>query len=387
MIATRSARLRILQVVSLYHPFASGAEKQALAQARVLVRLGHEVQVLTRSVPGYPVDEEEYEGIAIHRVVRPIDRGPVFGVSFVGSMIRQLARLRGSFDLVHAHQALWEAIACGLALRLGVLRAPVLIQPASAGFYGEAQELARTRGRGLLARLVLANTGFAAISAQIASEWRALGVPPGRLVRLQSGVDTDRFRPGPASLEADLPPRPRLIFTGRMHPQKNLPLLLEAWSLVAGRSPGTLILVGPGYDRQALEAEAQRLGIAGRVYFTGAVDNPEDYLRAADVFVLPSVAEGMSNSLLEAMACGLPAVVSSIGGNTDLVSDHVTGRLVGESSAATWAEILLQILSDPPLARSMGQAARARIESEFAVEVVVERYLELYRRMLSGQWP
>ena len=136
------------------------------------------------------------------------------------------------------------------------------------------------------------------------------------------------FAPARARSRLNLLPRPRVIFTGRLHPQKNLPLLLEAWTEVARRSPANLILVGPGNDRQRLTELAGSLGIADRVQFIGAVDNPAEYLRAADIFVLPSVAEGMSNSLLEAMATALPCVVSGIGGNTDLITDRQTGRLV-----------------------------------------------------------
>ena len=87
------------------------------------------------------------------------------------------------------------------------------------------------------------------------------------------------------------------------------------------------------------------MGIADRVQFVGAVDNPADYLRAADVFVLPSVAEGMSNSLLEAMATALPCVVSGIGGNTDLVADRLTGRLVSTADAEAWSQTLLEVHS------------------------------------------
>ena len=85
----------------------------------------------------------------------------------------------------------------------------------------------------LLRRAILANTGFAAISAEIKREWRALGVADGRITHMASGVDADTFQPGASSVEAELLPRPRVIFTGRLHPQKNIPLLLEAWTEVA----------------------------------------------------------------------------------------------------------------------------------------------------------
>ena len=372
--------------MSFFHPFASGAERQALVQGAELVKRGHTVHVVTRAVPGYPIDDEEYQGILIHRWIKTATKGPLFGLSFVAGVMRALGRLRSEIDIIHTHQALWEAVATGLARPL-LSGKPTLVQPASAGYYGEAEELRATRGAPVLRRAILANTAFAAISAEIEREWRALGVAEGRITRMASGVDAESFHPGVSSVEADLLPRPRVIFTGRLHPQKNLPLLLEAWTEVARRGPANLILVGPGNDRQRLTEMAGTLGISDRVQFVGAVDNPADYLRAADVFVLPSVAEGMSNSLLEAMATALPCVVSGIGGNTDLIADGQTGRLVMEPTAEAWSKTLLELLENPSEAHRLGTAARQRIDREFAHGVVVDRYLELYRRMIAGTWP
>ena len=95
----------------------------------------------------------------------------------------------------------------------------------------------------------------------------------------------------------------------------------------------------------------------------------------------------MSNSLLEAMATALPCLVSGIAGNTDLIVDHRDGRLVRESTTAAWSNTLLELLDNPDEARRLGLAARQRIEEEFALPVVVDRYLELYRHMIAGTWP
>src|SRR5262249_12407235 len=123
------------------------------------------------------------------------------------------------------------------------------------------------------------------------------------------------------------------------------------------------------------------------VQFPVAVTSPADCLRAAALCVLPSVAEGMSNSLLEAMATALPCIVSGIGGNSDLITNGQTGRLVGEATAPAWSQALLELLDDPTAARRLGAPARRRAGARFALPGVVDRYLELYRRLIAGAWP
>jgi glycosyltransferase involved in cell wall biosynthesis len=373
---------RICYVVSHFHPHASGAERQALAQGRELVRRGHEVRVVTRAIPGEPRDDA-VDGVTIHRWVETSERGPLFGISFVLGVIRALRRLRPRYDLVHTHQGLWESIATGMA-RPFLKGAPTLIQPASSGYYGEAEEMARTKGFPILRRFAIRNTAFAAISEDIERQWLALGVAPERMIRMASGVDATLFRPGPSAVEADLPPRPRVVFTGRLHPQKNLDLLLDVWPEVAGRTGASLVLVGDGPERDRLAARARELGVGEKVRFTGLVPAPAEHLRAADAFALPSVAEGMSNSLLEAMATGLPCLASDIGGNTDLLESGGAGQLVAPQDRPAWTEALVRVLTDRDLAARLGAAARRRIDEEYSLAAVVDRYVALYRRLLAG---
>jgi glycosyltransferase involved in cell wall biosynthesis len=375
-------QLRICYVLSHFYPRESGAERQALAQGRELASRGHHVQVVTRSVGGLPRDEA-VDGVTIRRWVETSPRGPLFALSFVSGVVCALRRLRPSYDLIHTHQGLWESISCGVA-RPFLGGAPTLIQPASSGYYGEAEEMARTKGYPLLCRAALNNTAFAAISEDIERQWLAMGVPPSKMFRMASGVDTARFHPGPSAVEADLPPRPRAVFTGRLHPQKNLDLLLDIWGDVGPRAGASLVLVGDGPERERLGRRVAGLGLSGRVHFAGSVDGPAEYLRAADVFVLPSVAEGMSNSLLEAMATGLPCLASDIGGNTDLLGRGGAGLLVPNDRAA-WTEALVRVFADREMAAGLGSSARRRIEEEYALPRVVDRYVELYRRLLSGE--
>ena len=377
--------LRICYLLSLFHPIASGAERQALEQGAELTRRGHSVLVVTQRQPGLPA-VETIRGVEVHRRIRTIRLGPLFGISFVAGTIRALRGLRDRYDLIHTHQGLWEAIATGTGH--GWLRgAPTLVQPASSGYFGEAEELARTRGFPSLRRLILRNDRFAAISADIERQWRALGVPPERIRRMASGVDAVRFRPGPSAMEDRLPSRPRVVFTGRLHPQKNLGWLLEVWPEVARRTGATLILIGDGPARPALEDQARRAGIAKKVRFVGVIADPSEYLRGADAFVLPSVAEGMSNSLLEAMATALPCLASAIGGNRDLLAHDRTGLLLPLDDRMAWSEGLVRVLLSPDLARDLGAAARRRVEGVFALPRVVDRYEMLYREMLAHSRP
>ena len=391
--AAPSRPIRVCYLVAYFHPYESGAERQALAQGVELVRLGHAVHVVTHAVPGAPA-EENLRGLSVHRCVRSSTRGPLFAPSFVASAVGALRRLRPHYDLVHTHQALWEAVAAGVTRTGPWLRwsAPTLVQPASSGRYGEAEELARTRGSGLLRRLALRNDAVVAISADIEAQWRALGVPAAKMHRIASGVDADHFRParhdpdgatdGPAA-------GPRVVFTGRLHPQKNLDVLIDAWPAVAGATGATLVLVGQGPERERLGAKAAGLGVGDRVVFAGLVADPAEALRSADLFVLPSVAEGMSNSLLEAMATGLPCLASDIGGNQDLLAaDPGAGRpeagvLVAGRSPADWAGALIGLINDPTRRRALGGAARRRVEEVYALERVVGRYVALYRALLG----
>ncbi|MFO0952878.1 MAG: glycosyltransferase family 4 protein [Isosphaeraceae bacterium] len=377
--------LRVGYLIAYFYPFESGAERQALLQGEELARLGHEVHVATHWVPGVE-REATVRGIHVHRWIGSSKRGPLFAPSFVASAARALRRLRRKVDLIHTHQALWEAVAAGFARKIGWLGGvPTVIQPASSGYYGEAEELRRTRGARVLRSLATANDAFVAISADIERQWLDLGVPAERMTRIASGVDHRHYSPGPSRLESELLPRPRVVFTGRLHPQKNLDLLLDAWPAVAAQTAANLVLVGQGPERARLEEKVERLGVSGRVQFTGALPDVAEALRAADVFVLPSVAEGMSNSLLEAMATGLPCVASRIGGNEDLLGPGGSGLLIDEATPGRWSEKLVELLNDQDLRARLGASARLRVEDEFALEKVVGRYVELYRRLLASR--
>jgi glycosyltransferase involved in cell wall biosynthesis len=156
--------------------------------------------------------------------------------------------------------------------------------------------------------------------------------------------------------------------------------------LAADKIPGLrLDVVGDGPSRQDLEALRSSLGLGGRVTFHGYHADVRPFLAAADVFLLSSVSEGISIALLEAMASGLPAIATDVGGNREVILEGQAGHLTPVGSAEALADAIVRIESDPDGRERMGQASRQRVEQEFSLQRVVARYEELYRRCLTGQ--
>jgi sugar transferase (PEP-CTERM/EpsH1 system associated) len=238
---------------------------------------------------------------------------------------------------------------------------------------------------------------YVAMSRDIA-HWleQAVGVPAPRIRQLYSGVDARRFHPeGP--VPADLPweaspgspGRPRVIGTvGRLDPIKNHSGLLRAFAAILERHPVRrqalrLIIAGDGPLRGKLEAEARALGLAGEVWFAGARADVPALMRAMDVFVLPSVNEGISNTILEAMASGRPVVAARVGGNPELVVDGTTGTLYAADDPQGLARALEGYVQLEDLGRRHGEAARERVVADFSLEAMMARYAALYDEALG----
>ena len=220
---------------------------------------------------------------------------------------------------------------------------------------------------------------------------QAVGVAPSRIRQLYSGVDVERFGPlpeptpaieGVGSGEANL----TLGTIGRLDPVKNQAALLQVVGTVRTRFPGVrLTIVGDGPLRATLEAQAASLGIAAPVAFTGARSDIPELMRSFDLFVLPSVNEGISNTILEAMATSLPVVAGQVGGNPELVADGVTGRLYDPSDPRGLEQAILPYLTDPRLRRRHGRAARERVVQNFSLDAMVSRYSALYDELLADR--
>jgi glycosyltransferase involved in cell wall biosynthesis len=145
-----------------------------------------------------------------------------------------------------------------------------------------------------------------------------------------------------------------------------------------------LLLVGDGPERTALQVLAGELDLGQSVTFCGVQPDVLPYLHAADLFVLPSVSEGLSNALLEAMASGLPCIVSDIGGNVDLIADGENGLLFESGNINQLTDMLLRLLRNDIGRREFGRRARETIEADYSMDRVAKKYVELYRHLLGN---
>ena len=222
-----------------------------------------------------------------------------------------------------------------------------------------------------------------------------VGIAARRITQIYNGVDTHRFKPaqGMPTVIAGCPfqaPQHWLIGTvGRMAPVKDQLTLARAFvqALQTDASFGErarLVLVGDGPLRAQAQAVLDEAGAGALAWLPGERSDVADVMRGLNCFVLPSLAEGISNTILEAMACGLPVVATAVGGNPELVAHGRTGSLVPAADPVALAQALLDVAADPQRAQIWGQAGRAEVEQRFSLQAMVAAYQGLYDRQLAA---
>jgi glycosyltransferase involved in cell wall biosynthesis len=210
------------------------------------------------------------------------------------------------------------------------------------------------------------------------------GIRAERLTLVRNGIDLKRLESGQD--RAGVLPDCSVVAgsTAMLRPEKGVGTLVEAFGAIAKEfRPAGLLLVGGGPLQHRLEARAQELGIADRCHFAGSVMNVVPWLRRMDIFVLPSLSEALSNSLLEAMAVGCACVASQAGGNPELITPGQTGLLFPPGDAEGLAKALARLARDAELRRFLGANAKAYVKRNFSMEQYVASLSQLYTAQLE----
>lgn len=379
----------VLMVVPNYLPYLGGLERQAHTLGAALARAGCRVTVLTRRLSRDLPASELIDGVRVLRLpsawrgVRSVD--PLFPLALGVAT----AALAPRHDLVHLHAKSWFMLGSMPLARL--LRRPVLVKLPNVRERGVPGMLRRPLGRQLVALLRQADA-WAVLSPESRAELTAAGFAPERIFETRNGVDLRRYTPAdPATrarlrAELGLPPDATVaLFAGRLTAQKGLADLLGAWEQARASAAHPLLAIcGDGPLRAELERLAASRGLAD-VRFVGKSERMADWYRAADLFALPSYAEGNSNALLEAMACGLPVVASLVGGTAELVGPQGRHLLHEPGDVAAIAAHLRALLADPEGRANLGRRLSERARAQFSIDVVARHYLACYRLLISGR--
>lgn len=370
--------LRIAFFCWSYFPApAGGAERQARLQAEELTRRGHVVHVVCPRVADHR--SEEVCGVRVHRLWG-VERPHLQRVTYLLSILLFGLRHLRKFDVVHVHLANLQAdVVVPLARMFG---RPTYVKVACGGTAGEIRRLAKvarvTRWVGLRSA-----SAVQALSTEIVEELSSIDVRSDRVVEIPNGFCASDFAPAEVdervTLRRDLglPEGGTIVlYVGRFAAYKGLHDLLAIWPDVR-QADDTLVLVGAGPTDRSIPAIAEEPGLVVRAWTNDVLP----YLRAADIFVYPSYADGMSNALLEAMACGLACISSRSGAAASMITDGNSGLLFDAGDRSALAKAVRELCTDPGRRRVLAAAAHSA-SKRFDIAHVVDAIELQYRRLV-----
>jgi L-malate glycosyltransferase len=347
-----------------------GTERQTAATALALDRRIFEPHIVAFRARGFRAEELRDAGIPVTQIPVTSLRGPsaIKSAILLGRYIR-----RNRIDLVHTFDTPMNIFGTLVAL---FFQTPVVLSSQRA-----YRDLMSPLARRLL-RLTDRFVDGVVVNCLAVGRHMAEGErnPPSRNLLCYNGIDTRVFCPRESRRPAVLGPAGLTIgVVCGLRPEKDLETLLRAFHQVRRtHETARLVIVGSGSSLEGLQRLAHDLEIAGACHFEPATADVASWLRALDIFVLPSRSEALSNSLMEAMACGCCPVASDVGGNPELVVPMQTGLLFRPGDAADLAAKLELLAEDPALRRSLATRAAAKIEREFSLETAGRRMGEIY---------
>lgn len=370
--------MRVAVVIHGYYPRVGGAERQMQYLASHMREHNIDLHILTRKFDPKLKTFEILDGVPIYRLPVP---GPKAVASLVFTFFALLKIARLKPNLIHAHEFLSPSTVALLANRW--LRIPFIVTLHGGGPNGDVQKLQRkSSGRFRLNALRAQVKKFVVVSAEIEDELHNAGVDLDQMITIPNAVDVDLFLP--PSLDEKIAVRSQIglsadaltaIFTGRLVSGKRVNHLLEIWNSVRATYPtAELLIAGTGPEENVL----RKMNVNG-VRFLGSVENITPFLQASDIFVLPSIAEGLSVAMLEAMSCGLPALVTDVGGARQVIVDRENGWLIQPENLYELEAGIKTLFSDAGLRSRMGRLSRQRVEESYSIRKAVEKLYNLYR--------
>jgi glycosyltransferase involved in cell wall biosynthesis len=384
------SRIGVVMVLSNIQVPLGGTQKQALSLANELQSQGVSVCIVSRRHTTFKITRGGYgRGLPIEATNAKLNfiRLPVLRLqpawSFLVCFLLWAAVNRKRFQIIHAHNTHLGVIA---SLVGSLMRKKVVIKIPRDEYVEDftGGSMFRQLRQWLLTKKT---DRFIAITTAIAQALLKTGIPPQKISSISNGIEApaNDGHSYQAALKVELignSEMPVVLFVGRLVEEKGLEQLLTVWASMPCRDRAVLLIVGDGPLRKDLEAKARALQIFPSVLFFGHQLDVSRFYAVADLFVLPSKIEGMSNALLEAMTAGVPVVASDVGGNRDVIEHQQSGFLLDWGDVTECVTVLTSLLSDCDLRIRLGKAAKRRVQN-FTMEEVAKRYHRLYRALLT----
>jgi len=368
------ARERLLLVTDEME--VGGSQRQITNLLDGLDHARWEPELLFFRRPSFLVAEIEQRGVRVHHLPKKGRVDPRFVLAYA-TLLRH-----GNYSMVHAFSLtaeLWTALASMI-----VRRPPKLISSVRGLYLTESASFWRLKRFVVLrSTAVIANAHACAAAASMHA-----GIARDRIEVVANGVAIPAAMPpeqrSVMRRQIGCPPdRPFGLFVGRCVVEKNLACLIRALARLPGEQRPWMAFAGDGPLRAETEALAVAAGVDGDIRFLGERTDATELMQAADFLVLPSVQEGMSNAVLEAMASGCAVAASAVGGNPELIKDGVTGLLFGSNDHAALATCLMRLAHDVELRQRMAAEALARVQSLHSVPAMVASMAAVYERSLA----
>ncbi len=335
----------------------------------------------------FGVGEEGWLGERLRELGTPVHVIPGLGQgrAFEFRSVLALRRLILDSDcaLVHAMMFPSHLYAC-LAARLTG-------RPCIVNIRNSHHDLVGRRRRLIWRHLIAPLSPFVVtVTEGLADEARRLTRSP-RVTCIHNGVDVDRFRPAgnskSARIHLGIPADAIVIGTvGNLRPVKGHSDLIRAAAMIAQRYPSVrILLIGAELEPTTgdLRRLCRELGLSAQVMFLGRREDATDLLQVMDVFCLPSLSEGMPGALVQAMAAGLPVIVTAVGGNPEVIVDETMGLLVPPQDPIALSQALRKFIEQPELRRRLAERGLARVRTDFSLETMVGRYADLYQALVG----
>jgi len=373
--------IKVAMIIHGYYPEIGGAERVLMALTPELKQKGIDLYIITRQ-PGSLPPLAQFRGAWVHRLPSP---GPKPLASLVFSLGAVITLLRMRPCLVHAHIMFSPGTIAAIAKALLQIPFVITVHRGGAAPFGEIARLKQKLfGKYRMAFFRRYADRFIVISSEIDRELEQEGVSRCKRRLIPNAVDVSRFSP-PERAEKEMVRR-RLgvsgglvaVFIGRLSREKRVDCLINTWKTLRNTHPlAVLLVVGDGPQASQLKTAAGE-----GVIFYGAVDDVSPFLQAADLFILPSVAEGLSIALLEAMASGVPAVVTRLAGALDLVEHRKNGWLIPADDDTALLEAAITLFDDPRLRQTLGENARRCVVARYSLDAVADQMYRLYQNLI-----